>query len=219
VLRIDQPYILAFSLIMLHTDAFNKSNKSKMTKADYIRNTRIDGVPSEILDCLFDNIVFSPFIFVEEDMDGGSIQSVLSTPPLSSADTTSASSAFFNLGSSTRERGKVDPYFLITKGLIHELKAEIELRVPWKSAPLPLFRFSYPTDVGALSQIPTRSPGQSLSSTRPSFIPPLPMPLSSASRRLPRENRPKASSTRQSPYRTWLPRRLPWLYHFILGRR
>lgn len=46
----DHPYILAFSLIMLHTDAFNKSNKRKMTKADYMKNTRLPGVPSEVLD-------------------------------------------------------------------------------------------------------------------------------------------------------------------------
>jgi hypothetical protein len=47
---IDHPYILAFSLIMLHTDAFNKSNKRKMTKADYIKNTQLPGVPTEVLD-------------------------------------------------------------------------------------------------------------------------------------------------------------------------
>ena len=47
---IDHPYILAFSLIMLHTDAFNKSNKRKMTKADYIKNTKLVGVPTEVLD-------------------------------------------------------------------------------------------------------------------------------------------------------------------------
>ena len=47
---LDHPYILAFSLIMLHTDAFNKSNKRKMTKADYIKNTRLPGVPPEVLD-------------------------------------------------------------------------------------------------------------------------------------------------------------------------
>ena len=46
----DHPYILAFSLIMLHTDAFNKSNKNKMSKADYIKNTRLDGVLPEVLD-------------------------------------------------------------------------------------------------------------------------------------------------------------------------
>lgn len=48
--RVDQSYILAFSLIMLHTDAFNKSNKRKMTKADYVKNTRLPGVPAEVLD-------------------------------------------------------------------------------------------------------------------------------------------------------------------------
>lgn len=47
---LDHPYILAFSLIMLHTDAFNKSNKRKMTKADYIKNTRLPGVAPEVLD-------------------------------------------------------------------------------------------------------------------------------------------------------------------------
>lgn len=46
----DHPYILAFSLIMLHTDAFNKSNKRKMTKPDYIKNTRLPGLASEVLD-------------------------------------------------------------------------------------------------------------------------------------------------------------------------
>ncbi len=49
-LFIDHPYILAFSLIMLHTDAFNKSNKRKMTKADYMKNTRLPGVAPEVLD-------------------------------------------------------------------------------------------------------------------------------------------------------------------------
>jgi hypothetical protein len=46
----DHPYILAFSLIMLHTDAFNKSNKRKMTKVDYLKNTRLPGVATEVLD-------------------------------------------------------------------------------------------------------------------------------------------------------------------------
>ena len=35
---------------MLHTDAFNKSNKRKMTKPDYIRNTRLSGVYPEVLE-------------------------------------------------------------------------------------------------------------------------------------------------------------------------
>ena len=47
---LDHAYILSFSLIMLHTDAFNKSNKRKMTKPDYIKNTKLVGVPTEVLD-------------------------------------------------------------------------------------------------------------------------------------------------------------------------
>lgn len=35
---------------MLHTDAFNPSNKRKMSKADYIKNTKLPGVPTEVLD-------------------------------------------------------------------------------------------------------------------------------------------------------------------------
>lgn len=46
----DQPYILAFSIIMLQTDAFNRSNKKKMTRADYVKNTKVDGVSSILLE-------------------------------------------------------------------------------------------------------------------------------------------------------------------------
>jgi Sec7-like guanine-nucleotide exchange factor len=35
---------------MLHTDAFNKSNKRKMTKADYIKNTQLAGIYPEVLE-------------------------------------------------------------------------------------------------------------------------------------------------------------------------
>lgn len=46
----DTPYVLAFSLIMLSTDHFNPSNKNKMTKGDYLRNTRLDDVAPEVLE-------------------------------------------------------------------------------------------------------------------------------------------------------------------------
>ena len=46
----DQAYVLAFSLMMLHTDAFNKHNRYKMTKADYVKNTRLPGVLPEMLE-------------------------------------------------------------------------------------------------------------------------------------------------------------------------
>jgi len=42
---------------MLHTDTFNKSNRHKMTKADYVKNTSLPGVEAEILEVtIFDTI-------------------------------------------------------------------------------------------------------------------------------------------------------------------
>lgn len=46
----DNAYVIAFSLMMLHTDVFNSNNKSKMSKAEYVKNTRLDGVPQIVLE-------------------------------------------------------------------------------------------------------------------------------------------------------------------------
>ncbi|TFK76945.1 hypothetical protein BDN72DRAFT_866770 [Pluteus cervinus] len=132
----DQPYILAFSLIMLHTDAFNKSNKRKMTKADYVKNTRLPGVASEVLDCFYDNIVFAPFIFIEDPMDvhgqrGLSTEgssSRLSSPAAPSNPGMLSGSASSLLG----KGNKVDPYHLITNNLLGALRVDVESFVPLK---------------------------------------------------------------------------------------
>lgn len=130
---IDHPYILAFSLIMLHTDAFNKSNKRKMTKADYIRNTKLVGVPTEVLDvrtirsindsrllildsqCFYDNTVFAPFIFIEDPLDingqRGFTQDAKTLTPTSGQMPPNANGGLSLLG----KANKVDPYFLITR--------------------------------------------------------------------------------------------------------
>ncbi|KAI9779358.1 MAG: hypothetical protein M1816_003605 [Peltula sp. TS41687] len=65
----DQAYFTAFSLLILHTDVFNKNNKRKMQKQDYVRNTRGEGVPEEVLECFYDNICYTPFIHLEDDSD------------------------------------------------------------------------------------------------------------------------------------------------------
>ncbi|PVG04822.1 hypothetical protein CPB86DRAFT_721318 [Serendipita vermifera] len=116
----DQAYILAFSLIMLHTDAFNKSNKNKMTKAGYIKNTRLPGVQPEILDYFFDNITFAPFIFIEDPMDvngqrGFSVDSASST-----------ASTFLS------KSNKIDPYYLITRDLLHPFRLDVS-SIPFQS--------------------------------------------------------------------------------------
>ncbi|CCO27362.1 Protein transport protein sec73 [Rhizoctonia solani AG-1 IB] len=105
----DQAYVLAFSLMMLHTDAFNKSNKNKMTKADYVKNTRMPGLPSEVLDYFFDNIVFAPFIFIEDatDVNGqrGFVDRGAVTPVLGPNSS----------GSLLPTKPKIDPYYIITQ--------------------------------------------------------------------------------------------------------
>lgn len=65
----DQAYFIAFSLLILHTDVFNKNNKHKMQKPDYLRNTKGEGIFDEILECFYDNISYTPFIHVEDDLD------------------------------------------------------------------------------------------------------------------------------------------------------
>ncbi|KAL3351045.1 hypothetical protein AABB24_023442 [Solanum stoloniferum] len=57
----DTAYVLAYSVIMLNTDAHNSMVKDKMTKADFIRNNRgiDDGkdLPEDYLGALYDQIV------------------------------------------------------------------------------------------------------------------------------------------------------------------
>ncbi|XP_041014398.1 brefeldin A-inhibited guanine nucleotide-exchange protein 1-like isoform X1 [Juglans microcarpa x Juglans regia] len=57
----DTAYVLAYSVIMLNTDAHNNMVKDKMTKSDFIRNNRgiDDGkdLPEEYLGTLYDQII------------------------------------------------------------------------------------------------------------------------------------------------------------------
>jgi hypothetical protein len=67
----DQIYLVTFSLVMLHTDHFNTNNKKKMTKDEFVKNTKVDDVDEklyspfivkEILEYFYDNITFARFI-------------------------------------------------------------------------------------------------------------------------------------------------------------
>ncbi|KAJ6574798.1 hypothetical protein B0H19DRAFT_1125805 [Mycena capillaripes] len=129
----DHPYILAFSLIMLHTDAFNKSNKRKMTKADYIKNTRLPGVPPEVLDCFYDNIVVTPFIFVEDPLDVNGQRGLVSDSGLNRSLSMSNPLSSSGSGSGTTLLGKapkVDPYYLIANNMLAPLRVDVEAYVP-----------------------------------------------------------------------------------------
>ncbi|KAI9445134.1 hypothetical protein H4582DRAFT_1913491 [Lactarius indigo] len=131
----DHPYILAFSLIMLHTDAFNKSNKRKMTKADYIRNTRLPGVYPEVLEYYYDNIVFAPFIFVEDPLevnlqrnsDGGPSRLLSTVPPQHSLPGNGSSVTLLG------KNNKIDPYYLIAKNRLGPLRVDVEEHIPFEN--------------------------------------------------------------------------------------
>ncbi|KAI5122596.1 hypothetical protein M0805_004811 [Coniferiporia weirii] len=143
----DHPYILAFSLIMLHTDAFNRSNKRKMTKADYIKNTKLVGVPTEVLDYFFDNIVFAPFIFIEDPVDVNGQRGLTQDGKLHSsasghATPTASGSGLSMLGKSN----KVDPYYLITKDLLGPLRVDMERYIPLRNP------FSYQGTAGSWNE-------------------------------------------------------------------
>ncbi|GAA5880074.1 hypothetical protein JCM3774_003300 [Rhodotorula dairenensis] len=143
----DVPYVLAFSMVMLNTDHFNPNAKLKMTKADYVRNTRMDGVAPEILEYLYDQITLAPFIYVDETAGPASPSTLRAPSPhaqLGQSLGPSASSssiispsgsisgqAFFNAGSSSK--GKVDPYQLIAAGQTGRLRVDVESMIPPRS--------------------------------------------------------------------------------------
>lgn len=52
----DTPYVLAFSLILLNSDQFNKNNKVKMSREAYVKNTKVEGVEQEILEVRYCSI-------------------------------------------------------------------------------------------------------------------------------------------------------------------
>ncbi|KAI8336749.1 hypothetical protein BC941DRAFT_471275 [Chlamydoabsidia padenii] len=69
----DSIYAVAFSILLLHTDAHNKNVKRKMNKDTFIKHTKLieggDTVYSEILDVMYDNIVYSHFTYANEQPD------------------------------------------------------------------------------------------------------------------------------------------------------
>lgn len=67
----DQAYFAAFSLLILHTDVFNKNNKNKMQKAQYLKNTGGQGIFDNVLESFYDNITYTPFIHMEDDDSNG----------------------------------------------------------------------------------------------------------------------------------------------------
>ncbi|KAI0425204.1 hypothetical protein F5Y09DRAFT_322295 [Xylaria sp. FL1042] len=120
----DQAYFIAFSLLILHTDVFNKNNKYKMQKADYLKNTRGEGIFDDVLECFYDNISYTPFIHLEDDAhpNGDRVGSLRlkkkSVFPTAIAEPTK------------RSRDLLDPYTLILDGKLDILRPPLKDQIP-----------------------------------------------------------------------------------------
>lgn len=119
----DQAYIIAFSLMMLHTDAFNKNNKRKMQKQDYIKNTSGQSVSDDILGCFYDNICYTPFVHYEEEVDinGERILAAPFKPKKSKLNRANADSS----AKKGLPTGPVDPYNLLVDQKLEFLRPAI----------------------------------------------------------------------------------------------
>ncbi|KAL3480738.1 hypothetical protein BJX99DRAFT_244192 [Aspergillus californicus] len=109
----DQAYFISFSILILHTDVFNKNNKRKMQKPDYVKNTRGEGVAEDILECFYENIAYTPFIRIEDSN-------------MSARHLPKPRKALFRVPSSENlsrvAREPVDPYALIMDGKLDSLR-------------------------------------------------------------------------------------------------
>ncbi|KAL1861002.1 hypothetical protein Plec18170_001517 [Paecilomyces lecythidis] len=114
----DQAYFIAFSILILHTDVFNKNNKRKMQKHDYVKNTRGEGVADEILECFYDNIAYTPFIHVEDELN------------LNGRNTNKPRRGLLKTASTDHlsrvSREPVDPYALILEGKLDTLRPTLK---------------------------------------------------------------------------------------------
>jgi hypothetical protein len=115
----DKAYFISFSIVILHTDFFNKNNKRKMQRNDYIKNSSCEGVSDDVLGCIYDNVVYTPFIHIEDEVDLKAITSRRSkrTAILKGPMADPAKKA-------TRE--PLDPYTLIFEGKLDVLRPTIK---------------------------------------------------------------------------------------------
>jgi hypothetical protein len=90
-----------------------------MSRLDYIKNSSCEGVSDDVLGCFYDNVVYTPFIHIEDDVDLKSISSkktrrtaVLKGPMSDSAKKVS--------------KEPIDPYTLILEGKLDVLRPTIK---------------------------------------------------------------------------------------------
>ncbi|KAG9189731.1 hypothetical protein G6011_06599 [Alternaria panax] len=114
----DKAYFISFSIIILHTDVFNKNNKRKMQRPDYIKNSSCDGVSADVLGCFYDNIVYTPFIHIEDEVD-------LKNITLKKSKRTAVLKGPMNDPARKAAKEPIDPYTLIFEGKLDALRPTI----------------------------------------------------------------------------------------------
>ena len=114
----DDAQFVAFSILLLHSDAHNKNNKRKMQKQDYVKNTQHGSVQisSDILDCFYDNVCYTPFIHFEDEVAVNSHR--LSVPRVKRS--------LIKTKSLENLRGPVDPYTLILDNRLEVLRPSLK---------------------------------------------------------------------------------------------
>lgn len=90
-----------------------------MQKQDYIKNTQGEGIAEDILECFYDNISYTPFIHVEDDIN---LNARLFAPKHRTNLFKAASSD--HLTKSTK--GPIDPYTLILEGSLDGLRPSLK---------------------------------------------------------------------------------------------
>ena len=113
----DEAYFVAFSILLLHSDTHNKNNKRKMQKQDYVRNTQDQlEVSSDILECFYDNVSYTPFIHFEDEVAINSHRLGPLRPK----------KGLFKAPSADNLRGPVDPYALILDQKLELLRPSLK---------------------------------------------------------------------------------------------
>jgi hypothetical protein len=113
---------------MLHTDAFNKNNKKKMSKPEYLKNLSGQGLADDVLECFYDNIIYTPFIHLEDDQDVLTMRTRKTDRKTAKA-AKAAKAAIKNVPAESARRSPkepLDPYTLIFESRLDTLRPPLK---------------------------------------------------------------------------------------------
>lgn len=90
-----------------------------MTRLDYIKNSSCEGVSDDVLGCFYDNVVYTPFIHIEDEVDLKNISSKKSKR-------TAVLKGPMNDPARKATKEPIDPYTLIFEGKLDVLRPAIK---------------------------------------------------------------------------------------------